>query len=891
MRLLARACLVATALVLSAPALASAQARVQIEASATRLAPDEELQIGVRASGRYDELTQPTSDGFDFRQAGRQTQVTIVNGEMARIETYSFTGAPRRPGRYTIGPVELRASGQVVARSETVVVEVVADDAAARPAESVETATNLSRYSGEAFFVRPSLSANSPFAGQPVVLTFELYWSRTVRLHGIRETASPRAGDADVEKLTLDEAAERESVQIGGHPYMRQVTHRMLVTPPKAGNWRIDGPSYKVEAGDVFESRAVKVQAPPMEVVVRPVPTAGRPPGFRDGQIGKLRMTGRLGDASQDGAQKVKPGQRLLLVYEVEGEGNLLGVRTPELQPQPGMTIESLPGKSDEGVKRTPSGTEGKRNWQSVLSFNRPGHYVLPAVAFAAFDPFDEKFTTSTAGPFAVDVVADPAIPGEPEVATATPAAPGTAAASATPGAPGQAAGAVHLPASALLRPIAAQARLADTATAHWTAATAFRWLLLLPWLVALALVVGRFLLRRRAFKSPEQLRASALRSAMDRVRAAPALGSDRGYADLRHAVTAYVQTAWRLQTAGLTEPALAAQLRAAGADPAAVDQLLVELQHCDFARFAPGGERETDLGQTAMRLADILARLDASRDPKPGATRAPGMAASVAGLAVWLSLGALLAPSPVRAATLDETFARANAHYVAGRYAEAEASYRTLLEHAVRAPAIHYNLANTLVKQKRLGEAVGHFKQAMRQEPDAALKVDADFNLAAVRGELADRSRRRHATLHIFDESPELDVAVARAAPRGLLGVLALLAGWGAVVLLGLKLLGREGRQRPVPAALGLVACLVVYAASAAWLWHAQRIDSEIVHAVVIEEDAALAACQGVGETVGLPEGLEVRKLTELADGRVEVRLPNGREGCLARASLYAER
>jgi hypothetical protein len=64
---------------------------------------------------------------------------------------------------------------------------------------------------------------------------------------------------------------------------------------------------------------------------------------------------------------------------------------------------------------------------------------------------------------------------------------------------------------------------------------------------------------------------------------------------------------------------------------------------------------------------------------------------------------------------------------------------------------------------------------------------------------------------------------------------------------------------------------------------------DATVVKAVVVEEDEPLSACTGVGEPIGLPEGLEVRRLRELADGRVEVRLANGRQGCVRAAALYA--
>ena len=161
---------------------------------------------------------------------------------------------------------------------------------------------------------------------------------------------------------------------------------------------------------------------------------------------------------------------------------------------------------------------------------------------------------------------------------------------------------------------------------------------------------------------------------------------------------------------------------------------------------------------------------------------------------------------------------------------------------------------------------------------PPELLRADIDASMAAVRLDLGEQSRRRHEILHIFDESPEIDVALARTAPRTVLAVAMLLFGFAALALLWRRV--RRGRAWKAdvwlaPTVLGQLLC-------AAWLAQAQYVDRTVAGAVVVEEDAPLTTCTGVSEAMGLPEGLEVRKLRELADGRIEVRLANGRQGCL---------
>ncbi len=855
------------------PAAALATATVKVQASPTRLTLEEELQVNVQASGTYDELTAPTSDGFDFRQTSHQTQVSIVGRQMERVESFVFTGTPRRVGMHVISPVEVLADGRVVARSQPLRIEVAGEQAASGPAQSVEVASNLQRFAGKPFFVRPALSVASPFVGQPFVLTWELYWTRMMRVQGIRETGAPKWGTFDNEDLLKKGQPQQEMVQFGGNPYIRQITHQVLLSASAEGKQRIDGPSYRIDAGDVFEMRQVRVGGEPIELNVRPVPQAGRLPGYVDGNVGKLKLTGRLTLAGQapTGKLRVGTGERLLLEYTVEGEGNLLNLKAVKPPAVAGMAVEELPNRAEEGVRQTLAGIEGKRTWQYVVSFAAPGSVTVPAVAWAAFDPYEERFTSSEAGPFEVAVTGA-------ALAPATAGQAPTAETAAATGAP-------QVSAASVLRPLAATAELARADGKAWVQSRGFWWLALSPWLGALALLGLRMSARRRARGQPQRLRAAALGDALRGLEQAAALGPSEGYAALRSAVAAYLQRAFDLQSTGLTEHVLAEHLRAAGVDVTAVDQLTVELAHCDYARFAPGGDRETDLAQTATRLATVLERIDARALSAPSVPRA-GMAALL--LATALLAG--LAGRPAQAATLDETFAAANRDYVAGRFKQALEGYESLLRHDLRSAAVQYNLANTLVKDKQLGRAIGHFKRALALDPNPALRGDIQANMAAVRAELSDQARRKHATLHVFDESPELDVALARAAPTTLLALLALLGGFGALVLLGVRFWHKTGAANHVALWSGVALCVGLHLVSLAWLWHAQRIETGVQQAVIVEEDAALTACQGVSETMGLPEGLEVRKIAELPDGRIEVRLPNGREGCVAPSALYAE-
>lgn len=130
----------------------------------------------------------------------------------------------------------------------------------------------------------------------------------------------------------------------------------MLLTAATPGKIRIEGPAFRVEIGDVFETRASKVLTPPIELEVRAIPTVGRPPSFVVGNVGTLKLTGSLTAGGKSGAGlTAQVGQRLLLDYTVSGEGNLLGLKAIVPPPQPHMAVDALPARPDEGVEHTDS--------------------------------------------------------------------------------------------------------------------------------------------------------------------------------------------------------------------------------------------------------------------------------------------------------------------------------------------------------------------------------------------------------------------------------------------------------------------------------------------------------------------------------------------------------
>lgn len=874
--------------VMLAAATARAEARVELVVSAPRVSVGDSLTVEVVASGDYDGFGPPTSDGFDFENAGRSSRVSIVNGHVERSESLTFSAMPRRPGRWLIRGPQLLADGRVVARAEDVTVEVVDARDALGPAVTPEEASDLRQYVGQAFFVRPELMVRQPYIGQPFVIAWDLYVARNQNVARLGLIGEPNYGELTVEELQRGQQVEPEMVRFGGSPFARHRVAKVLLTSHKAGDAEILGPNFRIDVSNFMNARAHRAGARPMKITVRPLPTEGRPASFQPGAVGQFAWSGWLLERGRRvQSLKAMTGERVVVGYEASGRGNLHGLQKVAPPTLSGMQVEELPDDHGQAISFDASGPHGKRTWQYTLSFERPGVYALPERKFAAFDPEREAYVEAAVMAMTIRVegpnLAPSGLPspepaqGPPGVAGEPAAAP-TAAAPGTKGAP---AGAADAP---RLRPLAAvlgRPPGPDEAAAE----SPWLWPLgLSPWLLmALAWLAQRLRQRLRASDAG----ASALSEALTALQASAGTGGQGdGFARQRAAVDAYLAQRAAIRASGQTFVAIRAALRAQGAADVDVDALIVALEHCDFARFAPVGDRDADLQRSAAELERCLRALDVRLAPTTASPPRGGHGAAALVLPLCLALGAALAVQDACAAGVDAEFEAANRALLAGDPAAAEAGYRGLLRVGQGSAALHYNLGNALTPQGKLGAATGHYRAALRAEPAPELREDIEANLALVRDRLAEASRRRHRILHVFDESAELEVVLARAAPRAALRAVVALAGFLAV---GAWLWGRRrsGAARlwrtGAAVALGLTQLL-----AGGWLLHAQQTLQATRSAIVARADAPLEACVGVSEPVELPEGLEVRWMGERADGRIEVRLPNGRLGCVDPSALY---
>lgn len=564
----------------AAPAAGGLELDVQLERTRVSVGEGVRYVIEIAQEGRGGRVPEPELP--DFTEMGislkgpmtSQGQSTSwINGQVTRRTTvsYAYYLIPTKPGKFKL-PVHVKVNGAKVRAPRIPVLEVIG---AAMPEEAVapsETARPQEAPSDLFLWLR--VDKPSPYVGEQVIYAIELYESIGRRVD-ISLNEPPGFQDFWTEELNV--TPTRAEV-IDGRRFHVHTIFRRALFPQRAGELMIGRPQADVGVvADLFRpvQRLRRVVGQALKLQVRPLPGAGRPPGFSPNNVGNFKIA-----AEVDRAQ-VKQGEPLTLTVTISGTGNINAIDPGEWPALPGMRRydPKVEVATYEGER-----VGGERRYEFLVIPEQAGALELPAHRFSFFDPATERYETVSTRPIKLEVTADPNAPqptGMGDAATPTPeAAAGDGDLFAPP----------LTPASAPR--VGASRRDPRRAFRRWLYG-----MLGVP--AAFATVSGGRALWRR-FGPDDAAREAAARAARRRAlttQAEAAVSSGDGFYG---AISQLLQGA-AVERAGpkghgLPRRQLLALLRERGVPEDVVSQLGALLDRCDAARFgAAGGERPQD--------------------------------------------------------------------------------------------------------------------------------------------------------------------------------------------------------------------------------------------------------------------------------------------------------
>lgn len=554
---------------------------VEVEAVAT-ISGDVEIEVPQFAG--LNEVGRRSSESSQF-------SITNAGRSMKRTRTLTIDYEATTPGRHTLTAITARV-GTRGAAAAPVVIEVVENKAAlavkARPGE-----IEPPRPEEKNLFVRFRADKAQVYLGQQILLDMEIFTNGSFNLD--QQYGLPTLDGFWNEIVEQPQRLTARNVRVGRKQMRAYRLWRAALFPLQAGERRIEGDALAFSQNrSIFNSGTRLRRAPlPLTVDVLPLPTEGRPTGFSSTNVGEYRLTATVDRT------RVPAGKAVVLEVRLEGRGNIKSTKLPEIAALDGFRV--FPATSRDDVQKGRLGITGYKEAERILMPLRGGRLEIPSFSLPVFSPTKEAYEVLTTSSIRIMVDGDPQL--APTARSPTP----SASASPQP-APG------GIP-RAKLQPLRYRSALVDRAPPLATRPI-FAALLGAPPLLFLLFLLGEGLIARTKRETPTSKRKKAARAAHARLAAARAAAAEgdaaKAYAEIAETLYAFASERAQCPIRGMTLTEAKHALGERGAPQALVDQLIAELEHCDFARFAPGGLDAATVAEALERGSAVLSALEA---------------------------------------------------------------------------------------------------------------------------------------------------------------------------------------------------------------------------------------------------------------------------------------
>lgn len=350
-----------------------------------------------------------------FERTGQSSSFSSVNGRTTQSFSYTYTITLRatKEGSFSYGPVTV---GGV--RSNKVSYHIGAQGAQGSQAPSGAVPGNSRagadsdkpKFIGKGdgnLFLRASVSKSSAYEQEALVYTVKLYTTYDA-IKFIGASAAPKFDGFVVEESKAI-SSQLNYETYNGKTYATAVIARYIIFPQMTGSLKVSGNTYTVAVdqreyyhdpffGSMSYSTPLQLNVTPndLSVNVKPLPVP-KPADFSGG-VGKFSITSSLKSS------EFKTNQAAAIVYTVSGSGNLKYVQLPDLQSVYPPQIEIYTPTTKQNISAGSSNVSGNVTFDYTFMPLEEGNVIIPEVKLVYFNPETQKYETSVARGYTVNV-------------------------------------------------------------------------------------------------------------------------------------------------------------------------------------------------------------------------------------------------------------------------------------------------------------------------------------------------------------------------------------------------------------------------------------------------------------------------------------------------------
>ena len=308
------------------------------------------------------------------------SEFDFINGRTSRRKTFRYIAHPTAAGNALIGPVTLRGSGGQVETLAPIAIQVF-PDAAAGTNDPTKILRELMATNRDPMFVVAEADKTSVFAGEEVVVTWNLYNASAVQQYAISEI--PKLEDFWTEELDV-RGEQPQQVLLAGMAVQKVPIRRVALFPLRSGTLTVPPMGVnasimkRIRTGNpfgLFEGMEIDVhrRSASLNIHARPIP-----PGPPVAAVGDY-LTMRCSTPVQ------RNGGPVLLDVALSGRANLRSVAPPAFERPANGSVQVIEKKLN--VNRVRYDAWMHRQWQFLIFPETSGRFAIPAVSTSILTP------------------------------------------------------------------------------------------------------------------------------------------------------------------------------------------------------------------------------------------------------------------------------------------------------------------------------------------------------------------------------------------------------------------------------------------------------------------------------------------------------------------------
>lgn len=518
----------------------------------------------------------------------QSTSMQFVNGSMSQSISFSYIVRGMKEGTFEIGPARIKTGGQVV-QSNALTIKVVKSSAAAqqqggqqsqaqqKPAQQQESGP-----SGDDIFAKVEVSRTNVMVGDVITAKLKVYTRSSIV--GFDKWELPSFEGFFNKPLDQGNQIQMEQEVLNGVTYQVGVIKTYVLYPQKSGQIEI-GPlsmtaivreqvqnrrrSFWDPFGMNYQDFEVPLKSKPVVITVNPLPS-GKPSEF-SGLTGNFKLSAKMDKAMS------KSNEAVNLTVTITGEGNLYQVKAPSITLPP--DIEAYEPKVSDNIKLSAAGISGSKTFEYVLIPRYAGDFEIGPFEFSYFDPKSKSFKTSRQDAFQLIVEK-----GKGEEEGGRPA--------------------IAITGKEDIRLIGSDIRYIKQGQyalkaqgGHFYRSGLFFGLLAVPTILFLALMGYAAYMQKMGADVAGMKSRGATKLAKKRLETAKKLLAENKstafYEEVFKALTEYVAFRHHIPVSELTKEKMRETLAAKSIASAHIDGFIAALDKAEFARFAPGADKQ----------------------------------------------------------------------------------------------------------------------------------------------------------------------------------------------------------------------------------------------------------------------------------------------------------